>query len=388
VSVEGSAVRDSLPGQNGQYGRALDAVPGGPAKNDLTVRSSLIERASDVGIIAGKSVLLLEGVAVRDTVPAPGVPSSPGVGVAAHRSDVTIRGTTVERAHAAGIELVGSNATMEQLTVKDTLALPQANSSSAYKGISVIEDNATGTPSVLTLRQAALSGSPHAAISLLRSSALIESALVQGNMLDLDSPKGAAVLVDRADATVRHRVIAGNALAGLGVTGGQAVFESSLIEDMKLDLGSGTCAFAIAFAGEPPAALTLRSSLLRDCSTVGALAFQAALVIETSVIRDVVPDMLGYGGDAVSVINDESADGSLVLTGTLIEAPARAGVSSFGGRVDHGYSAITCAQHGLVGEAGGPAPFTFNELGATLCGCPDAAEACGVESPGLEPPIE
>lgn len=385
VIVEGSAVRDTLPDQNGNYGRAVDCIPGGAVRNDVTVRSSVIERASDVGLVAGRSDLLVEGVAVRDMAPVEGLLASPGVGVAAHRSDITIVGSTIERASAGGLEIVGSNATIERVTVKDTLGLPVKGP--LYRGISAIEEEATGTPSVLTLRRSAISGSPHSGVSVFRSSATIESALVRDNVRDLETASGAALRLHDAEATILYTVITGNQLAGLGQTGGTALFEASVVEDMKLDLGAGACLFTIELPNEPPGTLTVRSSLLRDCSGVGALAHQAHLVVDTSVIRDVYPDSLGYGGDGASVINETNGDGTLVVTGTHIDAPARAGVSSFGGLVDHGSSAITCAKHGLVGEASGSLPFTFDEPGASFCGCPDAIEPCLVESPGLTPPV-
>ena len=74
------------------------------------------------------------------------------------------------------------------------------------------------------------------------------------------------------------------------------------------------------------------------------------------------------------------------LTGVLVAEVARSGISAFGGAVSIGYSAVSCTKFDLVGEDVGTATFSFEKLGDNLCGCPDPADLCKVDSPGLAPP--
>jgi hypothetical protein len=76
----------------------------------------------------------------------------------------------------------------------------------------------------------------------------------------------------------------------------------------------------------------------------------------------------------------------VTLTGDRIEASQRAGLSNFGGTVVFSSTAIACSAFDIEGEEHLGVPFSFDNGGENVCGCPDAKDKCKVVSAGLEPP--
>ena len=97
-----------------------------------TLRGSLVERNQMVGVQVAGSDGTLEGVLVRDTLPwasgkvlGRGINIQPlcpgGVCNSAARSSALVRGSLVERNHESGVRVAGSDATFESLVVRGTL---------------------------------------------------------------------------------------------------------------------------------------------------------------------------------------------------------------------------------------------------------------------------
>jgi hypothetical protein len=384
LTIERSAVRDPLPVPSGPdqglFGRGVEGLPYGGLRANVTVTSSLFERTGDVAVRANESDITLDGVAVRQTTPVDGVAGSPGIGFEADFSHVTIRGSTFEQFYGNGIIIGGSEATLERVTVTDGSKLP--NGDGKIGGILV--QSVEGTPSKATVRMSAVANQSGPGISVVQSSALIESTLVRDAMQALVFKGGAIALHETTETTVRYTVIADSQFVGLGVVGGAASFEASVVRDMRLEAGLGACVVAGSIGAPGPTTLTVRSSLLDQCAAVGAFVYEANLVMETSLVRDVLPDVNGKVGDGVMVLNEAAQTGSASLMGVRIEGAYRAGASAFGGRIDAGDTSISCAKYGFVGEKSGPFDFTFNLVADNACGCPETTDVCQVESPGLQ----
>ncbi len=378
VVVETSHLKNSLASPGGNSGRGVE-TGGGSKPSSVTLRRTLIERSDDAAISGDRADLTLEQTAVRDTL----ATVSAGVGISITKGTLTVRESTVERVHAAGIEVVGSVATLERTTVADTL--PLTNPNVGYHGIRVVEYSATKTPSDVTLRACAITGSHNSAVAVFKSTALIESTLARNNMLDLKNPKGAPITIDSASATVRTSALVENQGGGLLVRKGEVTFDSSVVRDVKLDLGFGACIAAVRLPGEVPSVATVISSLLQDCSQVGALVYHGNLTVQSSIVRNVLPNFVGDGGDAISVINQDMPDGTLVVQDTLVDEPTRAGIASFGGVVTVERSAVVCSKYPVVSEPFGTFSPALQAPTTSLCGCPEAAEVCQIETPGLAP---
>jgi hypothetical protein len=375
--IEGSVMRDSLPDAEGQRGRAVAGLAGGPVRASVTVLSSVIERASEAGIFLDESDALLDGVVVRDMTPAEGAPASSGAGLSARLSGVTILGSTFERASSKAIDLAGSEALLEHVTIENTLRHPAGGAPGI--GLFVLPDAASNTPSAVTLRQSTVAGSASGGVFIDGSSAALESVRVRHNAFDPEAAPLPAVALFGTTAAIRYSVIADNQLLGLASTGGDTTFEASVIRDMHVERGNGGCAAAfptpLGFGGT----LALRSSLLEGCAATGALTRGAELVMETSVIRDVKPNVLGSGGDAVRL--EAFQGGALRISGTLLASPAGAGISAAAGDVAIELSAITCAANDLVIAQGGTFDTSIGDLDSVACGCPAAAGQCKIATP-------
>ncbi|MBW2459931.1 MAG: right-handed parallel beta-helix repeat-containing protein, partial [Deltaproteobacteria bacterium] len=90
----------------------------------VTLRGSLIERATQAGIHVAGATLAVEGTAIRDTaVPAD---DDSGYGIACPDGDqgpsqLTVRQSVIERNTGVGINIVASSATIEETVVRDSL---------------------------------------------------------------------------------------------------------------------------------------------------------------------------------------------------------------------------------------------------------------------------
>ncbi|MBK8256532.1 MAG: right-handed parallel beta-helix repeat-containing protein [Polyangiaceae bacterium] len=370
---------DNLALSNGTTGRAVETVSG-PGVNTLTIDSCLLQRSNDAAISTADTTLVMSRTAVRDTLPIAGNDSSFGVGVALYQTTFTISQSTVERAHTSAVELVQSKGSIVNSTVKDTLSIgdPQI----VYTGIRAVSSNSN--PTELTLKSSTISGTPQVAIMVYKSTATIEGALVYNNMVDLAHARGAPVLADTGTITMRYSVLTENWGGGLLIRRGSGLLDSSVVKDVQLELGFGPCAAVIRLPNEVPADLKVSASLLEGCSQVGAVSYQGNLTVENSLVHDVFPSVEGFGGDAISVVNEKMPDGALTVRSTLVDEATRAGISSFGASATVEKSAILCTKFGIVAEPLDMYTANVALPEDSLCGCDDAMGACTVETAGIE----
>lgn len=389
VTVERTALRDMLPlksgSQAGKFGFGVSGKLDTKVRSNVTVRSSLVERAADQAVGTADSDLLVDGVAIRSMTPVEGIPSPTGVGLLALRTNATVVGSTIEGAYVAAINIVASEATIERTTVTGTQLLPWDDHDSATD-IVVQQDPKSGVPSNATVRQSTVAGSIGPGIVVFECSALIESTLVRDNVQGPGRHEAAIELFGATSATIQRSALTGNQWLGLAVDSRDALFEESVVRDMKADTGAGGCVLVVP--PEAPAAydstLKIRSSLFEHCAEIGLYALSSHLEVETSIVREVVPDSAGLFGDGVTAESAMDRAATVALTGVRVEAASRAGVSAFGAQIDIGHTAVSCAKFGLAGEAWNGLDFAYRKTGDNVCGCP-ADQPCAVQTPDLLP---
>jgi hypothetical protein len=399
LTMEGTVVRDVLPPAGdpipNEYNTiAVSGFKDGGLRSNLTIRSSLVERTATLAMLMFESDCTMEGVAVRETLLPAGVePMTDGFsadGLIAVRSNVDIVGATFEHT-SNGIIVAGSQATLERVTVSHGWMPPVA----PFHHPLYIGPH-EGEPSSATVRQSTVADNPEEGMAVIGSSATIESLLVRDNGKNFANVFLPAVIIqDGADATFRHTVLTGNQCVGFQVASAKALFEESVVRDMLSDSGTGRCAMvypvgfvmgSMAPVG-PPGDLTIRSSLLEDCSQVGAGAIRSNLIMETSVVRDIRPrEDDGFFGDGIIVLGEAGQMATAKITGVRVEKAERAGISAFGGQIDIGFSSVSCTTFDLVQESWDGLSSSFNKLGDNACGCPGATELCSAQSPGIGPP--
>jgi hypothetical protein len=252
--------------------------------------------------------------------------------------------------------------------------------------VQAIADDGTGA-SHAEIRQSAIVRQPDYGVFVHHSSITLESTLVRDNVQSLRHSAG--VLIESSDATIRYTEISRHPHTGLHVLSSNAVLEASVVRDVSPLSDAGYCLSVLQLFDmpvHPRSDLTIRASLIEDCVEMAVIVEESNLAIEASILRNVAASADGILGDGVAVVSTERDRGTLQLTGAQIENVARAGVSAFGGEVAIGFSSVSCAAFGLAGEELEGIGHSYEKTGDNLCGCPEAADLCEVESPGIGAP--
>jgi len=338
VTVEASVVRGTRPTVSGEYGRGIDVeyLPATSTRGRVTVRGSLVEQCREFGIFVSGADAVVEATAVRDIQPAQASDKF-GIGVnlkpadgTAERSSLQMTGATIERCVEDGILVASSDATVETASVRDVV---QNAAGKLGRGVELAGDPERGRSS-LTLRWSLIERAVEIALLSAASDAVIEGTVIR------DVTPGPTPL------------------AGRGVTAQPL---------------QGTNSFS---------SLTMRGSVVERTSDVGVYLIGGTGTVEGVLVRDTKPASDGSYGDGISVLG---LDVSMKISECRIENSARAGISSFGGRVELEDSTLECNGIHLAGE-NLPVPFSFTDIGGNTCGCAGVEASCQAATSGLEPP--
>jgi hypothetical protein len=363
--VERTVVRGTVPGIY-DTGRGInaqlscdDSGCNVAARSTLTLVGSLIERNHDAGLVVSASDANVESTVVRDTEPrvadgrqgwglSVGPSCTPATGCdPATRGTAHVTGSVFERNHEIGIAVMGSDATLTGVVVRDTW--PRASDQQLGRGINI-----------------QLACSETSCDATARANVTIAGVLVDNNH-DTGIFVGASDVVVE-DAMVRATLPqASDGLFGRGVNA-QSLF--------TVDDG------CVPFTGS---SATFRRSLIEDSYDVSLFVGGSDVALEGVVVRRTRARMFdGFNGDGVAVVGGAST-ASATITNTRIEESARAGLSNFGATVSLTMSSIACAAFALEGQAWEERDFVFDDHGENRCGCP-AEGVCKTVTTGLAPP--
>jgi hypothetical protein len=289
--------------------------------------------------VLGAEVQVTQSV-VRDTQPASDGTFGRGMDLEDHREElirsaVTLERVLVERNHEAGVFIVGSDATVRDSVIQNTL--PRAQNMGNGRGLD-IEDNG---------------------ITLERSVVTVERTVVRGSY-------GVGLIVVGSDATVRDVVV-----------------EDVLVPPSQDAYGDGI-SVELAADTSAPAHLDLQDAVVRRTARMGVLVYDAQASLAGLSVRDVtgLPD--GTYGDGVSLAAFQAAPEPSVLLDSTIANTVRAGVATFGdAAATVKGTAIDCSAFALTtnGPTGG-----LVDGGGNTCGCGDAEEICKIVGAMLTPP--
>lgn len=249
------------------------------------LQHSLVEMARETGVMVSSATADIEGVAIRDTKPGPSLPGGEGIIVwdnPLERSRATIRGCVVERNYNAGVLVLGSDATIEDTVVLDTV--------------------------------------PHATIGMLGIGMDIEASIFRP---------------ERAVVTVRSSYVSRSGAMGMYVDASDVLVEDTVIRETSVtvptDLGGRGIELHCSEAAGP-SRLTLRRSLLAHHEDLGLFIGGAEARVEDTRIQDMhVNPVLGDGGYGVSVQPGTlSLRGQLTMEGSVVERALAVGIAVFG----------------------------------------------------------
>jgi hypothetical protein len=392
--IEASVIRDTLPDGNG-FGRAVGTKPdtdtGMPSS--LTLRTSVVQRNREEALTISGTDALVEATVVSDTEldalgetgRAISVELSDSTGTA---STLVLRSSLIAKNREAGVVVFGADAHIEGVVVRDTLP----NASGRYgRGISIESDAETALAGSGTIVGSIVERNTDIGVFVNGGHADVEATIVRDTRRDGHGEFGRGIgvqpfaAVGRPSAlALRTSIIEQSSEIGLVVLGSSAVVESSIVRDTQLDM-AGPLGRAVGI--EPvmetgaPSTLEMRATRLERSSGFGLAVIGSTAEVDGCVIDDTKVDFHGQFGDGVAVVailNPAAA----TVTNTRVEHSARAGVSTFGADVSLGHAALSCQAFDLDVEP----PGRFLDLGGNVCGCPQPSGPCKATAANLSPP--
>lgn len=373
--------------------------------NDVTIKRSLIDRATVAGAMAYASNLTIEDSVVRDTREA----LKFGVGVIAGHdpgfapSKLVLRRSVVEGSLRAGVALESSEVTIEGSLIRDVkplVALPGAG------GIGVTcLTNAKGRVGALTVEGSVIEATTGAGVwptgcdTILRDST-IRDVRPRPPLNDT----GIGMQLDLGTATVERSAIVHFPYAGVLSLGAKVQLTGALIAHGAGNVtgGGGVGIWSIPRPTTLELSdLTVAESLVLRTRVAGVLTSGVVAAIRDSEIRDTLTGTDGAFGDGISVgAFTVDLRGSLALERTVVRGSARAGVNVAGGDLAVSSSLLVCNAFDLevdrtfsgAGEEKQTTDFNLDDRGENLCGCGGskgselpATSACRAQSSGLDP---
>ncbi|WP_437521418.1 right-handed parallel beta-helix repeat-containing protein [Sorangium sp. So ce726] len=251
ATIEGTVVRGTQPNSHGTGGEGVEIIgtEGAAGHAKLSLRSSLVERNHEAGVLIQASEATIEGIVVRGTQPNSegyggmgmvvqdeGVTIT-GIPTARERARLALRAALVEQNRNTGLVVVGSDATIESTVVRDTRS---GSDRTGGVGISVEANFATQEHGALTLRSSLLEENREAGVLVLASDATIASTVVRDTRTDGDGKRGDGIVVtshgEPTSATIAWTRVEGNGRAGISNFSAAVTLVSSTVQCNRIDL--------------------------------------------------------------------------------------------------------------------------------------------------------
>jgi hypothetical protein len=388
--VEASVIRATQPNAQGLAGRGINARAGA-ATASVVMRGTLIDQNREAGVhFAGVNATVEESV-IRDTSPSPqrfggfgmDAQTEPTTGAT---STLVLRASWIGQNENVGLLVEGSQVTVERSVIRDTLS---------GHGIDAHDHHATGALSTLLLDRSLLADNQEIALLLEGSAATVDRSAIRatqpGGVKGMGRGIGAqasAVTATAATLSVFGSLVEQSYDIGIFASGANATVEATWVRDTQPN-GLGVHGHGLSAQQDTnfriPSTLVVRTSLVERSHGIAILVSGSTGTIESSLVVDTQPDGNDNFGDGI-VVAFESAPASVTLTGLRIDRSARAALGAFGAYVGLSGSALSCQAFDLDSEDYlGSAP-ELDDLGGNRCGCPDASLPCKAVSAGLQPP--
>jgi hypothetical protein len=383
--VDGCLVRDGLPAQDGTNGMGIWAQFE-QRRPKLTLRSSTLERNTNVGLWVQGADALVESTLIRDMRPQ-ATDGTQGLGVYATLdasggfAHVTATSVLVERARFMGIRVDGSSLDLLSSSIRDTQSdqdgqpggavsvtdLPRA--STLHVARSVLERNRGENLFV------------GASAATVEGSVLRDATLADGIAWGIQLSQGESG--STGNLTLTGSVVAASEGVGVYVTAGDLVVERTVVSSTQASGGLPGVGVYVGPDSSLPAAprptVSLDRSRIDGSVGTGFYLFDADATLSQVRVRGTAALPDGSYGDGVSI----DGDATVAAAHLRIEGSARAGLSMFAtAAVSLGSASLACNAISIDGED----QSTFTAQGPLACPCDDAAASCQVLSSGLRPP--
>jgi hypothetical protein len=369
--------------------------------SEATVSHCYVAGNQSAGIVGVGGVLEVNDTVVRDTREwEHGDPSLTRAGHGVNVTHVpppdgraavfTIRDSVVASNIAQGINIGGAQATIEGVVVRDTLpAQTGANAGLLGSGLRIQSSDGELEQPDVTVAGSIFERNHSAGISTLDAKVAIDGCIVRDTREDAQTV-GYGI---QSSATSRHHLapiavtnswITENRPVGIILQGVDAELRSLLVEGTSENsLGDGAGIMIQHTPGELlEAQAYLEGVRVVDSEDVGVAVFSSSADVVGTVIEDTKDNSSGHFGDAIQA-GPGLLPTSVTLHSVRTEGSARAAISSFGAFVSFSAVELLCQSFDLDGEAAQDASFEFESGSFVSCGCPGSERTCDVVSAGL-----
>ncbi|MBW2458938.1 MAG: DUF1565 domain-containing protein [Deltaproteobacteria bacterium] len=366
------------------------------------VSRSLFEHTGGLGISAASSSLEVSETVIRDIVDGP---LGEGRGIAAERISegpltFTLESSVIERATGIGLAIAGIEATIDASVVVDTR--PAQPDLTLGRGMTIQDSPAPDHARAdVAIRQSVVDTQHDVGIFINGSDALIEHTVVRNtapNAANDETGMGIVVQYTVAtdevpDVVIRESLVEHSHDTGIGVASATGRLESVIVRDTQPRQSDGFRGIGVIVSyditggpgSSPPSTATVRWSLIEHNHVIGISIFGSTATVDASAVQHTAPMADGRFGDGLLVLGDLIDPAQLDLTASLVGENQRAGVVSFGATVRMGTSQVRCNAIDLDGEQW-VTTYSFEDLGDNQCGC-EEDEVCHVMSSNLEAPV-
>jgi hypothetical protein len=363
----------------------------GPAS--IVVRDCLLENNTARGIVLAGTEGVVERVVVRDVAP---MFDGTGYGVLALPGDATNARLTVRRSVIEGTSQLGLGGQAAEVLVEEVVVRRTTASPEGFGRCVEMQSNEIGEPGQLTLRRSFVEDCVDVGVLLFGSTGLVEDTAVRGVVPDAQGRRGAAFGVENdylngtlSAATLLRSTAYNTYAAGVLVIGSSASLDGMYIADTQPsimnNIGRSINAEADPETGDLSYVDITRSHVVR-AQGAGIVALSAEATITATLVETSLPVAdSGLLGDGIASIST-TFDAKLTVTDSAIVGSARAGLSVFGATLSAGNVQLECNGIDINGETFGGRPFSLTDLGGMTCGCKSEARDCKASSTGLAPP--
>ena len=238
ATIQRTVIRDILPQlSDSRFGTGIEVSPTPQVTSSLVMQDSAVVRSRYVGVQLIGSEATLERTVVRDILPRAS-DKALGLGIASD-SKITLRDCLLSKARGIGLALEGATATVERTVVQNTL--PMASNSTCGAGVSAlpkVKFLAPPIPTKLALDDCRVDGNCGAGVLITGSKATIRRTVVRDSK-EQPSGKLGGVGIDVASSdlpaslTMSDCVVASNKAYGIGLTDATATLARTVVRDTQ-----------------------------------------------------------------------------------------------------------------------------------------------------------
>jgi len=382
-------------------GRGLDLE----AVGESTVKGTLIEKTHQVGVVVISTKATLEKIAVRDIAPLGG---KLGMGVliqddttTSERADVDVRGSLVQKSVDAAIAVLGSIARIEGCALLDTAS----GDLTTGAGISAQQRVSTKNGAEVTAKRCVIERAQGAAATILGSTATFDRMTIRDTIAGKGGRFGEGIEVNELSTLIMtDSLLERHGTVGVNILGSTATIERTIVRDIAAQPSDSKYGMGIAVTPDAPlknaSTLTLRDSIVAKTRTAGIGAFGAKVVVERSMVVDTAAeasnDKFGDGifSGAAPAFDGSLFQGTLSIDGSLLVRSARAGINVQGSSVTTHAAKLACNAFDLeVGRryavfydgAWHEQDYSLEDGGGNACGCGEKQQPCRALFDELEP---